>query len=241
MNPTVAPTAPARRRQLGPLGRGIVVGAVLAAVGAAGVIAIGWFRFGAARPSPNPLLDALMPDCDVAERHEIDVDAPADVTFAAARELDLFRSPIVRIIFAIRTIPSRLHGDHEPELRPASFVDQTLALGWGMLAEVPNRAIVMGAVTKPWEPVVTFHAVPAQEFRRFHAPGFAKVVWTLEVEPLGPSRSRLRTETRVATTDAEARRRFRRYWAVFSPGIVAIRWEALRLVKAEAERRARPM
>ncbi len=36
-----------------------------------------------------------------------------------------------------------------------------------------------------------------------------------------------------------ARERFRRYWAMFSPGILIIRYEGLRLVKAEAERRVR--
>ena len=49
----------------------------------------------------------------------------------------------------------------------------------------------------------------------------------------------LRTETRVVTTDPESRERFRRYWSVFSPGIVLIRYEVLRMVKAEAERGAR--
>jgi hypothetical protein len=45
------------------------------------------------------------------------------------------------------------------------------------------------------------------------------------------------TETRVATTDAEARRKFRRYWSLLSPGIVMLRRESLRLVRREAERR----
>jgi len=48
-----------------------------------------------------------------------------------------------------------------------------------------------------------------------------------------------RTETRVMTTDPAARRKFRRYWSIFSPGIVLIRRVALRLTKLDAERRAR--
>jgi hypothetical protein len=32
---------------------------------------------------------------------------------------------------------------------------------------------------------------------------------------------------------------FRRYWSIFSPGILLIRREALRVVRAEAERRYR--
>jgi hypothetical protein len=44
----------------------------------------------------------------------------------------------------------------------------------------------------------------------------------------------------VLATDPVSRARFRRYWAALSPGILLIRREALRLVKAEAERRPRP-
>jgi hypothetical protein len=47
-----------------------------------------------------------------------------------------------------------------------------------------------------------------------------------------------RTETRVTATDATARAKFRRYWSLVSPGIVAIRWVMLQPVKREAEREA---
>ena len=77
------------------------------------------------------------------------------------------------------------------------------------------------------------------EFAGFDEPGYAKIVWTLAAEPLGSSTSLFRTETRVRTTDPASRERFRRYWAVFSPGILLIRYESLRLVKQEAERRGR--
>ena len=47
-----------------------------------------------------------------------------------------------------------------------------------------------------------------------------------------------RTRTRVATTDPEARRRFRRYWSIFAPGILLIRLEALRMLRASAQHAA---
>jgi hypothetical protein len=65
-----------------------------------------------------------------------------------------------------------------------------------------------------------------------------KIVWTLRADPDGDGASVVRTETRVTTTDADARRKFRRYWSLASPGIVLIRRLALPLVKADAERRA---
>jgi hypothetical protein len=115
----------------------------------------------------------------------------------------------------------------------------TRALGWGVLGEVPGREVVMGAVTQPWKADVTFHALDPDAFVAFDKPDFVKIAWTLRVHPTASSESVAWTETRVITTDEEARRKFRRYWAVFSPGIVLIRRVALRLVKAEAERQAR--
>lgn len=219
----------------------VLAGAVaLGVLGWAGYAAVAWFRYGragrSAAEAASPLLDRLIPDAEVAERHERRVDAPADITFAAARELDLNRSPLVRAIFAARTLPPRRRGEREVRW-PGGLLAETLRIGWGILAEVPEREIAVGAVTRPWEPVVRFRSLPPAEFAAFAEPGFAKIVWTLAAEPLGADASLARTETRVRTTDPGSRERFRRYWAVFSPGILLIRLEALRLVKREAERR----
>ena len=109
----------------------------------------------------------------------------------------------------------------------------------GVLADIPGREIVVGAVTKPWEANVTFHALRPDEFGAFHEPDYVKIVWTLRADPIGETESIFRTETRVMTTDPVARARFRRYWSFFSPGIVLIRWLSLEPVRKEAERQAR--
>jgi hypothetical protein len=121
--------------------------------------------------------------------------------------------------------------------RPQPLIDEVLALGWGVLAEDPGHEIVLGAVTQPWEADVRFRALPPDEFAGFNEPGYAKIAWTVRVEALGPATSRFFTETRVATTSADARSRFRRYWVMVSPGVQLIRRESLRLVRADAERR----
>ncbi len=228
------------------LGRGLaylMAGVALLALPYAAYAGITWYRYG--RPDPDaegssrdPLLERFIPVYEVAERHQIRVAAPAEITLAAAKEVDLQGSPINHAIVAVRTLPSRLRG--EPPRPPSpGLLEETLGLGWGILAEEPGREVVVGAVTQPWEPVVEFHALPPEEFAAFREPGYTKIVWTLAAEPLGPNESLFRTETRVVTTDPESRERFRRYWSIFSPGILIIRYEALRMLKAEAERRAR--
>ena len=75
--------------------------------------------------------------------------------------------------------------------------------------------------------------------QRVHEPGYAKIVWTLRADPINATESVARTETRVTTTDQAARKAFRRYWSLVSPGVEVIRWVSLRLVKREAEGRIR--
>ncbi len=108
-----------------------------------------------------------------------------------------------------------------------------------MLAEVPGREIVVGAVTRPWEANVTFRSVPADEFATFAEPDYVKIAWTLRADPVDDWSAAFRTETRVMPTDARAHAKFRRYWPFFSPGIKLIRRMALREVKAQAAHRTR--
>jgi hypothetical protein len=218
-----------------------VGGLALLAMPYAAYVATTWYRYG--RPqaprgghSGNSLIERFMPAAEVAEHHEIQVSAPVEDTYAAARGMDLNRSAVVRAIFAVRAIPSRLRG--EPSARSSQpLLDETLALGWRILGERPDREVVVGAVTQPWRADVTFRGLDPDTFVGFEQPGYAKIVWTIEAEPLGPATSRFRTQTRVATTDPRSRELFRRYWAVLSPGILLIRRQSLKLVKAEAERR----
>ena len=177
-----------------------------------------------------------MPVYEVVERHHVGIAAPAPITLAAAREMDLLRAPIVRALIKARELILGATPDDRVRLRGLMAEVQTL--GWRVLAEVPGREVVVGAVTKPWEANVTFRGLPPDEFASFHEPDYLKIAWTLRAEPISATESIFRTETRVMTTDPAARAKFRWYWSFLSPGIIVIRWIALGPLKAEAERRA---
>ena len=151
-------------------------------------------------------------------------------------DVSLDDSIVIRAIFKGRELFLGSAAGHATHRR--SLLEMTKELGWVVLASVPNREIVMGAATRPWESDVVFRGVPTQEFADFDEPGYVKIVWTLRADASGPGRSIARTETRAVATDADARRKFRWYWARFSPGIVVIREIAQQLVKESAERRA---
>jgi hypothetical protein len=221
--------------------RWLSAGIGLAAGAYATYVATTWYRYGNP-PAPaddetDPLLDGFMPAYDVAERHHARVAASAELTLAVAGELDLQASPIVRTIIRAREIV--LGARPVERLEPRGLLAEVKALGWGVLAEIPGREVVVGAVTKPWEPDVTFRALPPGDFAGFSEPGYVKIAWTLRADEITATESVFRTETRAIATDATARKKFRRYWSCFSPGIRLIRWALLGPVKHEAERRAR--
>jgi len=220
--------------------RWVTVGAGLAAASYGTYATAAWYRYGRVPPprdgvESDALLDHFMPVYDVVERHHIRIGAPAAVVFRAATEMYLERSPLVRGIFKAREWIMRTHAAPRPP--GEGFLSQMRAIGWGTLAEIPDREIVMGAATQPWKADVVFRPLPPEQFAAFQEPGYVKIVWTLRADPAGAGTSVFRTETRVATTDATARAKFRRYWALASPGIILIRWAALGPLKKEAERR----
>ncbi|MEA2721348.1 MAG: hypothetical protein QOJ39_3212 [Candidatus Eremiobacteraeota bacterium] len=204
-----------------------------------GYALVAWLGYGTLGVDrhPDALLDRFMPGYEIAERHETRVAAPAGVTYAAACAFDLQQSGVIQAIFRGRDV--LMHAPHDDKPLPTQLLAQTLQLGWRVLAEDPGHELVMGAVTQPWEHDVTFHGLPPDRFTAFDESGYAQIVWTISAEPIDRRSSVFRTITRVRTTDPEARRKFRRYWSVYSPGILLIRSEALRVVKREAERRYR--
>jgi len=198
-----------------------------------------WYRYGQAEPPTfeerDRLLDQFMPVYDVVDRHSVRVNAPAAATLAAGCDMDLQASAVVRVIIRAREL--LLGATPVGRVRPRGLMAEMQSLGWGVLADVPGREIVVGAVTKPWEANVTFRSLPPDQFGAFSESDYVKIAWTLRVDSVSATKSILRTETRAIATDPQARTKFRWYWAFLSPGIRLIRWASFGPAKREAERR----
>ena len=225
-----------RLRQAGRLG---LLGGTAAASAYLAYAGVTWLRYGSPRPPADDerdeLLDRFMPVYDVVERQHIAVDAPAAVTLDVARTLALDAIPLARAIFRAREFI--LDGQPRRTDLPAGLVDQMRSLGWGVLADDAGAEIVMGAVTRPWEPNPTFRSMDPSQFSEVMTPGAVKIAWTLRADPVAAGASVFRTETRALATDDNARNRFRTYWAFLSPGICLIRRATLGPIKHTAERR----
>jgi hypothetical protein len=222
---------------------GVAAGAALAALGYAAFAGSAWTRYGHAtracrKEEDDPVLDGFMPLYDIVERHHVYVAAPAEITFGVARDLDLTDCALVNSIFRARELMLGAKPAPTGVAEPPGIVATALRLGWGVLSDAAGREIVLGAVTKPWEANPVFRDLLPRDFAAFVEPGFVKIAFTLRADPLDDGGSIFRTETRALATDVDARAKFRRYWALVSPGVALIRRAMLDPIKAEAERRA---
>ena len=185
---------------------------------------------------PGRLIDRFMPDSDVRTVHAIRIRAAPERVLEAAESFDLESLGVVRALFRIRGW--LLRARPLPPHVPRGLVEQLSSIGWGTLGIEPGRQRVFGAVTRPWEGDTRFTPVAPERFAAFAEPGLVKIAFTLEAEP-DPRRTAatvFRTETRAQGTDEAARLRFRRYWRMFSPGIVLIRLALLPALRRASER-----
>jgi hypothetical protein len=180
----------------------------------------------------DTLLDRFIPEFDVVERHRIRISASPEATMAAARTIDLNDSALIRAIVKVRAFA--MHDTPDGVERPRGLIAETTSMGWRVLDE-NEQEVVVGAAAQPWLPDVTFRPVEAGRFAAFDEPGYVKFAWTLRIDSVWPDATVFATETRVAATDEEARRKFRHYWHRVLPGVVAIRWLLLRRLKKVAE------
>jgi hypothetical protein len=197
------------------------------------------------------LIDEVLPEFDATIIEHIVIDAPPDVVYEAAREMDFLQvhSPIVDAAMYVRDLPvrigRRLRDRPAPTpptgMRLADLFDgsaDTEALeGWLALGEVPGQELVFGAIGKVWQPDIDWRPVTADAFQDFTEPDYAKIVVGFSIRGYGKERSLLSYEARTAGTDAGARRKFLRYWWLVRRFVHFVMRAAVTTVKDLAEDR----
>jgi hypothetical protein len=187
------------------------------------------------------LIDQFLPRYDFAIVHAQVFGVPPQVCLRAARNLDLFRHPAIKVLLDSWALPQRaarrLTGrrDGGDRLPAATFrVEDMTRYGWDLLGENPSE-IVLGQISRPWK-AASGAAGPAAApaaFAAYDTPGYAKIALSLRADPRGTTSSILTMETRVALTDPASLRRFRRYWMVIGPFSGLLRRVALRLLDTD--------
>jgi hypothetical protein len=187
------------------------------------------------------LLDAYIAHADAAERHAIEVNAPAPVVLRAVWTADL-GGPIARALLAVRGLPSalasldsareRLRALRQPSALTLRDLQRT---GFTVLAEDAGRELVLGLTGRFWTPTGCLLPTDPATWAAGPPPGNAQAAWSFAVAPGPGGRTELVTETRVRCADAAARRAFRRYWLVVRPFSGLLRLLMLRSIRREAE------
>jgi hypothetical protein len=169
-------------------------------------------------------LDDWLATFDIGEYHETRVAAAAEHALGAVFTTDVAPDPVTRALFRLRGISRRgVLGD-------AAFLPGAIEL------ERTPTCWVVGLAGRPWRrrgALVTFP--DAASWQAFAEPGYVRMAFAFWSEPADGG-SRLATETRIAATDAESLRAFRRYWLLVGPFSALIRRLWLAAARRSAER-----
>lgn len=169
-------------------------------------------------------LDLVLPTPRKLELSSVELAVSPDRAWELVRHEDLARSSLVKALFALRTLPSRLTGTVEKvELRLDAIASTPEHPGFRILLEEP-REVVVGAIGKVWQLDIPFvHVDGPAAYAAFSESGWVKVAWALRVLPFGERDSRVEIEVRVDATDDASWKRFEQYWLLIGPGSHLVR------------------
>lgn len=172
------------------------------------------------------LLEQHLPRYTFGHRYDIVVDNGClDTVYEVARNVDLSRSSVIPFLFRLRGLPTR-------QLRAREF---TRAMGWTDLGEERPSEFLIGY----WKSDRVERVDDPRLFAR-EMPGIRqKVAFSFRFHALNPGQVRVETETRVQCIGRAAKLSFWVYWVAIRPFSGRVRTEVLRLIKQQAEERAR--
>ena len=180
-------------------------------------------------------LDEFAPVYQFSESHSIEIHASRARVYAAIRQVPAGEIKLLRTLTWIRRLgraspPGILNA---PQNEP--ILDLALRSGFLLLADEPDREIVIGALVRAppgWRPS---KKPSPDDFKALNAPGFALASMNFVIEETGPDQCVVTTDTRVFATDPSSRRKFGEYWRVIYPGSALIRRMWLQAIKKRAE------
>jgi hypothetical protein len=166
--------------------------------------------------------DKYMPDFHFNEIHAIKINCSAARLRDTIDDLDFSGSQLIRFLFAVRGMPSRMMNW------------KGLEDGRFKRLELTNNELVIGLIGQFWKPSGNLQTFEPAEFNSFSQPGFLKAVWSFHLSETSGICT-LQTETRIQCLGNDARKKFRVYWFFIRPFSGIIRMELLRVIRKKAE------
>jgi hypothetical protein len=183
-------------------------------------------------------LDSVIATPGLVEIDRVDLSAPPGQVWQRVRHAALAHSPVVRALFALRTLIDRADTARPPGgVHLDDLTSTPQRPGFQVLVDDPPREVVAGAIGQVWRLRIPFvHVDGADAFASFAEPGYVKVAWAIRLSPLDEGSTRLELEVRVSATDDAAWRRFQRYFHLIGPASRYIRRSLLRTLGRELGR-----
>jgi len=154
------------------------------------------------------------------------IDAPAERVRQAVKDVTAGEIFLFQLFTTVRRLGrSAPEGIlNAPSDRP--ILEVATRSGFILLAD-SDREVTFGAVVaSPRELRRSAEGLDANWFNSLTVPGIAKAGMNFLIEPDGPNRTRLTTETRVFATDRRTLQAFTAYWRTIFPGswILRVTW-----------------
>lgn len=177
----------------------------------------------------HSLLHTLIPLPRRRELDHVDLAAPPLEVWDALHDGRMVWPSLVRALqrARARSLPGE-RGRRQPRLALGELRSTPEHPGLQLLAEVPGREITLGAIAAMR--VFTFELLPVADletFARSNDAGFVRLVWSIQLSPIGSMSSRLRVELRIDAADALTWRRFRRTYLLLGPLLRLVRRRVL--------------
>lgn len=214
-------------------------------VGAALVGIAYWYRRPVATwqkaDSQENLLRNFLPKAEFTGEVSIVIHAPPEAISSAIRRVALSDMPLANWLGQLRYLPRKLAGKDEApkQVTTQPFIKFLQDEGGNIvLAEVPNRELIFGAIGKfhqfTDQSFVPLHT--PQDFIEFSDPDYQKLAMSFVITPLSDgTAARLSLIHGTHALSDRARRNFALYWLFIKPGGNFVSWCMLRAIKALAE------
>ncbi len=176
----------------------------------------------------------MFPTYDVSSRHSVWIDASPQEVYRVARQTDLGRPFLVRVLAGLRAVPAVFATLNRPRKLELVNHKSVGRIPFVLIAETPGQEFVLGIMGRFWTPSGGLVETHAEHFQHPPPAGLAQAVWNFRVSPSGAG-TELTTETRVRCGDPATRRLFLRYWRIVRMGSGLIRGSMLRFIRRKSE------
>jgi hypothetical protein len=167
------------------------------------------------------LIEKYLPEYTFNEIHEVVVESPVENVYKVAKNFDLSKSKLIKVLFKIRELPTKR----------MNLQDFICDIGFTNIEENPPTENLMGfwAVTRI-EPITN-----KEDFIDNAISARLKVVWNFSFEELNPEQTKVITETRILCVSLITRITFGLYWLIIKPFSGIIRKKMLNIIKQDSE------